>query len=474
MRVTTSYNCMIKQQYKYKRINTGRKDKKGRIVNVNVPNLEKPFSINKKDLKNTYTIYRKALAYIIDVTNKEWDNIKDLDSRKKINAVENFIHSTDNNKASYDFDKVFYKFPSYFRRNAISSAIGKVSSYKSNYKNWEENGKKGNPPKLNYEHFEMPTFYRGNMYKSLEDKHYIELKLYVNNDWVWVPFKLRHTDIRYIEKYLLDKEQSNPTLVKKGKNYYLNFAYKEYCSLTDKDQLDYKILAVDLGLNSNAVMSVLDKTGTVYARNFVNLTYEKDQLQRTLNTVKKYQQQGLFNNKSLWRKVTNINKDISIKTARAIIDFAKLHKVDCIVFEHLDLQGKKHGTKKQQLHHWRCKQIQKMVELKAHQNSMRISRICAWGTSKLAFDGSGEVSRGKYIKNGIEYYNYSICTFNNGKQYNCDLNASYNIGARFFLRAFNNKYNNIEIKTPQRTLATLKDYYSNLDDNIKEELSLFS
>ena len=115
-----------------------------------------------------------------------------------------------------------------------------------------------------------------------------------------------------------------------------------------------------------------------------------------------------------------------------------------------------------------------MVELKAHQNSMCISRICAWGTSKLAFDGSGEVSRGKYIKNDIEYYNYSICTFNNGKQYNCDLNASYNIGARFFLRAFNNKYNNIEIKTPQRTLATLKDYYSNLDDNIKEELSLFS
>ena len=61
----------------------------------------------------------------------------------------------------------------YFRRNAISSAIGKISSYKSNYKNWEENGKKGNPPKLSYEHFEMPTFYRGNMYKTLEDKHYI-------------------------------------------------------------------------------------------------------------------------------------------------------------------------------------------------------------------------------------------------------------------------------------------------------------
>lgn len=65
---------------------------------------------------------------------------------------------------------------------------------------------------------------------------------------------------------------------------------------------------------------------------------------------------------------------------------------------------------------------------------MRISRICAWNTSRLAFDGSGKVERGTYIQNGIEKYNYSICTFPNGKQYHCDLNATYNIGARYFIR----------------------------------------
>lgn len=31
-------------------------------------------------------------------------------------------------------------------------------------------------------------------------------------------------------------------------------------------------------------------------------------------------------------------------------------------------------------------------------------------------------------------YNYSVCVFPSGKQYHCDLNASYNIGARYFLR----------------------------------------
>ena len=38
----------------------------------------------------------------------------------------------------------------------------------------------------------------------------------------------------------------------------------------------------------------------------------------------------------------------------------------------------------------------------------------------------GETVRGKD--------NYSICTFETGKVYNCGLNASYNIGARYFIR----------------------------------------
>ena len=68
-----------------------------------------------------------------------------------------------------------------------------------------------------------------------------------------------------------------------------------------------------------------------------------------------------------------------------------------------------------------------MVEHKAHKLGMRIARVCAWNTSKLAYDGSGEVERNI---NG----SYSVCKFKTGKIYNCDLNASYNIGARYFIR----------------------------------------
>ena len=54
-------------------------------------------------------------------------------------------------------------------------------------------------------------------------------------------------------------------------------------------------------------------------------------------------------------------------------------------------------------------------------------------TSRLAFDGSGRVLRGSESTK-IEDNNYSLCEFTTGKVYHCDLNATYNIGARYFIR----------------------------------------
>jgi putative transposase len=44
----------------------------------------------------------------------------------------------------------------------------------------------------------------------------------------------------------------------------------------------------------------------------------------------------------------------------------------------------------------------------------------------LAYDGSGQVKRDKK--------NYALATFSSGKKYNCDLNGSYNIAARGWLK----------------------------------------
>lgn len=112
------------------------------------------------------------------------------------------------------------------------------------------------------------------------------------------------------------------------------------------------------------------------------------------------------------------------------MDIAVQYHVNTIVFEYLDTSGKKKGSKKQRLHLWKSQYVQNIVTDKAHRFGMRVSHICAWGTSKLAYDGSGITLRGK----DANLSSYSVCQFQNGKIYNCDLNAAYNIGARYYIR----------------------------------------
>ena len=75
----------------------------------------------------------------------------------------------------------------------------------------------------------------------------------------------------------------------------------------------------------------------------INLTTEKDHLEKALNRVKKAQQNGARKCPTLWKHVNDLNTDISRKTAKEIVDFAVLYNADAIVFEYLDTQGKKKG-----------------------------------------------------------------------------------------------------------------------------------
>ena len=195
---------------------------------------------------------------------------------------------------------------------------------------------------------------------------------------------------------------------------------------------DRTIVAVDLGINTAATVSVMRSDGTILGRYFCRLPKETDHLMHSINRIKKAQQHGNRKTPRLWAKVKGINHDISVKTAEYITDIAVLYNADAIVFEHLDKTGKARGSKKQKLKMWRSQEVQSIVTNKAHRLKMHISHICAWGTSRLAFDGSGRVLRGKESERTAG--NYSLCEFQTGKIYNCDLSASYNIGARYFIR----------------------------------------
>lgn len=386
-----------------------------------------------KIFSQTVEVYRNAVSFFIDICEKEWEILKPLKSLERCSYIEKITLSTKAHpNPKYNFNEKFYKMPTYLRRSAINTATGCYSSYYSNLKNWEENpiGKK---PRLQLDRNVMPTLYKDNMYIRT-DSSTARIKIFHKNDWVWLDIELNNQDVKYIQKHCRFKKEYVPTLKKQGKYWYLVFPFSDDIKLQKVDIQDQLICAVDLGLNNNATCSIMQSNGTVVGRKFINLATEKDHLYKALNRVKKAQQNGARKCPTLWKHVNDLNTDISRKTAKEIIDFAALYNVDVIVFEHLDTQGKKRGKGKQKLALWRKQEIQRLIEHKAHILGMRISRICAWNTSRLAFDGSGKVERGTYIQNGVEKYNYSICAFPNSKQYHCDLNATYNIGARYFIR----------------------------------------
>ena len=418
--------------------------------------------LSENVFNTTIEIYRSALSYLIGVFDKEWNAISSVsDALERQNYAEKLIHSTKANQAAYpDFDKKYYKFPTYLRRSVVSSALGAVSSYRSNLKNWEANGRVGKGPRLQHKRNTMPVFYRDNTYLTTSDPDEVILKLFHNNDWRWVKVRLRHTDMRYLEKKWSGVKSSAPILEKHYGKYYLRFAFTESVELSKTEIREQKICSVDLGINTDAVCSIMDSSGTVLARKFIDFPSDKDLLEHVTNRIRKHQREhGSHSNLRFWTYAQRLNTEHANKVAAAITEFASVHNVDCIVFEHLDMQGAKRGKKKQKLALWRKNTIQAVAAHKAHRLGIRISHICAWKTSKLAFDGSGEVERSKD--------NYSLCTFKTGKRYNCDLNASYNIGARYFIRELlkplpatersriGAKVPGIELRT-SNTLSTLK------------------
>ena len=184
---------------------------------------------------------------------------------------------------------------------------------------------------------------------------------------------------------------------------------------------------MDLGINTDAVCTIMRADGTVLGRRFINHPSEKDWMYRTLGRIRKFQREhGSAQSRGRWAYTKRLNIELGKKIAGAIIRYAEENHADVIVFEYLEMQGKISGEKKQKLHLWRKRDIQKRCEHQAHRKGMRVSRVCAWDTSRLAYDGSGRVSR--------DPKNHSLCVFQTGKRYNCDLSASYNIGARYFIR----------------------------------------
>ena len=380
-------------------------------------------------IRQTMEIYRQAVGYLTEIYAQVWEELRKIpETKKRFNTAEHMVHMTKKNTARFDFDLRFPKMPSYLRRSAIQHALGSVSSYETRLGQWKETGVLSGRPKLTCRNHAMPVFYRNVMYREgAEGKDEAYLKLYDGHDWKWFRVYLKRTDMEYLRRNWKGKKASAPALEKRHRRYFLRFSYTEEVTLTQTPVKEQIICSVDLGINTDAVCTIMRSDGTVLGRRFIDHPSEKDRMYRALGRIRRFQREhGSAQTQGRWAYTKRLNTELGKKIAGAIVRYAEENHADVIVFEYLEMQGKISGKKKQKLHLWRKRDIQRCCGHQAHRKGMRVSRICAWNTSRLAYDGSGAVTR--------DWENHSLCTFQTGKRYNCDLSASYNIGARYFIR----------------------------------------
>ena len=338
------------------------------------------------------------------------------------------MHPTNKNpqpKHRY-FDRQFYKFPSYLRRAAIEFVKGQVSSYISRYDDWLDGKRKhshAKPPVFNPVSGCYPALYRGQLYKLDAQFKTVSIKLWDGKQWLWHQIPIKATRQRHTQG-----ELKSPSLII-GKSIHLSVPVSLTPARLNSHQ---RVLAVDIGINTLATASVVTSSGTVTARGFFHPAADIDRRNQRANTIRQKARKTAVLSKGFckghYRKARHINEQIAQLTSRQLVDFAREHQADTIVLEHLKgwrpQGGRKRSALKQKFHQWLHRRLADLIEMKFIEMGGKVVYVYARGTSSWAYDGSGKLKR--------DPKQYELATFSTGKKYNCDLNASYNIGARYW------------------------------------------
>jgi IS605 OrfB family transposase len=395
--------------------------------------------------------YRHFLKPLVLIAYWNWEALWNRSVKERVNTLEKLVHQTADNpnpKYGWYFKKTinnhpsFRKFPSYLRRAAIQDALGIVSSFVSRWEDWKQGNRKhrhDKPPQLTNQCNSYPALYKGQQIRYNASFNAVDLKVWSGTDWVWlecIPVRSSGKS-RHLEE---GNKLMSPSLIANQRSVHLSMPVEIAALELPASDI---VCAVDLGINTTATCSIVGRDGTVKARAFISPARDidrRDQRSSAIATKSKQTRriteqdlpQGFC--KGLYRKSRHINEHIAQAVSSSVINFAATHGVSVIVFEDLSnwkAKGGKHGSlQKQRFHQW-CKDrivelaIQKFTELGGN-----VVKVNAKYTSAYAFDGSGLISRSNK--------KYSLARFKNGKRYNADLSASYNIGARYWYAVLTN------------------------------------
>lgn len=265
--------------------------------------------------------------------------------------------------------------------------------------------------------------YRGQLVKFDADFTTASLKLWNGKEWLWHEVAIKA--VRQRHRLGIVK---SPTLVL---NWRCHLAVP--VELTPQRLPDAeRACAVDVGINSLATASIVSPDGTVAARRFFHPAADIDRRDKRATLIRRKACKTAKLSKGFgrtwYRKARRINENMAQQTSRQLVDFALAQEADVIVLEDLKgwrpKGGRKRSGLRQRFHHWLHRRLATLVEQKMAEVGGRVVYVYPRGTSAWAFDGSGRVKR--------DCAQYELATFVSGKRYNADLNASYNIGARYW------------------------------------------
>ncbi|MGK7874873.1 MAG: IS200/IS605 family accessory protein TnpB-related protein [Xenococcaceae cyanobacterium] len=389
----------------------------------------------------TIKVYRRFCRYLVGIVFTHWPELGTLSSDEQTPAVERWIHATAKRPSvKYpQINQVFHKFPSYYRRAAISFAIGQVSSYMTRYRDWQTGNRKrrdAKPPRLNAHAGCYPALYKGQCYKR-QGLDAVEIKVFTGSDWVWTTVQITGFGDRH---EIGGNKMLSPSLILNPKSCHLSVPF--HCK-PPKRKPDKNVVAVDLGINTTATVAVVTFDGTVIHREFIHPGRDIDRRDKRLKSVSMRASKTMGKGGKLhkgfcsntYRKCRNINTQIGHIVSKRIVQIAAEYNAEAIVFERLKgwkpRGGRKRSNLRQRFHGWLKAKIRDYTEMKWRSAGGKVIDIVAAYTSKLAYDGSGTVKR--------DSKNYALATFPSGKRINADLNGAYNIAARGILKLTDRK-----------------------------------
>lgn len=388
-------------------------------------------------VQETIALYRAYTRALIGVL---WVHQREIITAASPNAVvERLTHMTAHNptpRYTY-FDCRFPKFPSYLRRAAIKAALGQVSSFSTRYDQWQGGCRKRRdalPPRRTGENTLNPPLYRGQCLRFDAAYQDAEIKVWSGTDWIWTPLKIAAKRQRHEASA---NKALSPTLLADGKGVKLAVPFEVPVQYPPRKTVQ-RACGVDLGIRKTATASIVSADGTVVARQFFHRGADIDRRDKGLVTVRSKARLTMGKSgklsvgfcKAIYRKARNRNRDLAQCLSRDIVAFTQEHGAQVIVLEHLKHYrprgGRRGSTLRQRFHGWLHRLLAQRIQERGEEAGLLIAFVNQAGTSEYAYDGSGAVKR--------DDRNWSWVTFATGKHYNADLNACYNIAARFFAK----------------------------------------